>query len=331
MVHTPVLGSPGITPTAKANQKLKNAIIGQTDSVRENAVCPSLPKRVSPSNTPPTSADGVRRSSTGPLPAPPSSNKVDQLVPRRVKSGPKERVGPVIDETIRVRSGPTNRSLLHDQAPTESEEGQWRSGSGKKGERAGSGDRRKKKPHSAGERPAKDELALYYDEQVKPLLCQMEEKFAGRNGTELCQDCLRLWHVLDRKAMIGKASGSSSSRRRGEILRTIFKFLDITEPRLLLRLGRLILSVSYNLTSFKSLFILFLTIRVETHHSFSLSDVSRAHPCILGRTDRNSGPTKFKQVCQLRRTDCDFGQNSGGQVDFKFGLMISKWVHPSRF
>ena len=81
---------------------------------------------------------------------------------------------------------------------------------------------------------------------MKPLLSQMEERFAERNVKDLCQDCLKLWNALERKGLMGKASGSFSARRRGEILRTVFKFLDLSDPRLLLRLGRLILSVSIN-------------------------------------------------------------------------------------
>jgi len=113
----------------------------------------------------------------------------------------------------------------------------------KGGERSGSGDKRKKKSQQ-GEDKQKDELVPYYEENVKPLLSQMEERLAERNVKELCQDCLKLWNALEKKGLIGKASGSFSARRRGEILRTVFKFLDLSDPRLLLRLGRLILSVS---------------------------------------------------------------------------------------
>lgn len=109
--------------------------------------------------------------------------------------------------------------------------------------RTSSGDKRKRKQGSESEK-AKDELAAYYEEQVKPLLAQMEEKFLADSTSELCRDCLKLWNLLERKGMMGKASGSSSARRRGEILKTLFKFLDVTDPRLMLRLGKLILSVS---------------------------------------------------------------------------------------
>ena len=179
------------------------------------------------------------------LPTPPAVSR-DVTVAKRVRSGPKERSPPVVDSITRVKSGPLERG---DRIGMSSEQtvGQTSPTSGrskkKPNERGGSGDKRRKKPQVEEDKP-KDELVLYYEEHVKPLLAQMEEKFAEKNAKDLCQDCLKLWNALEKKGLIGKASGSFSARRRGEILRTIFKFLDLTDPRLILRLGRLILSVS---------------------------------------------------------------------------------------
>lgn len=58
---------------------------------------------------------------------------------------------------------------------------------------------------------------------------------------------------------MGKVSGSFFVRRRGEILRIVFKFLDFSDLRLFLRFGRLILSVSIN---FFILFVLWLKVGV---------------------------------------------------------------------
>lgn len=230
----------------KLNQKLVNVAIGQQDREARIELCPSPPKRGSPSSTPPTSlGEPFQRNSAEIVPAPPAVSR-DVIGARRVRSGPKERSPPVVDSIARVKSGPlergdptgnSNEQTVDESSPT--------SGRRKKGsERNGSGDKRRKKSQIESEEKPKDELVSYYEEHVKPLLSQMEERFAEKNAKDLCQDCLKLWHALEKKGLIGKASGSFSARRRGEILRTIFKFLDLNDPRLLLRLGRLILSVS---------------------------------------------------------------------------------------
>ena len=237
--QAPVLGN-----QADSTKKLKSALIGQ-DSDARIAVCPSPQKRYSPSSTPPAFAGLVRWNSAEVIPTPPSAIRADIMSMRRVRSGPKERNPPVNCEvTPRVKSGPVERSSH------QSESNSPKSESGTKvSERTGSGDKRKKKSANANygtQKTSREELSVYYEDNVKPLLAQMEEKLAERNSSELCQDCLKLWNVLERKGMIGRASGSSSARRRGEILRTVFKFLDIHDPRLLLRLARLVLSVSRN-------------------------------------------------------------------------------------
>lgn len=229
----------------KLNQKLHNVVIGQQDKEARTELPPCLPKRGSLSGTPPNVGETFRQSSSEILPAPPAVSR-DVVGARRVRSGPKERSPPVVDSITRVKSGPLERgdptgiSSEQTAGPTSPTSGRTRK---KGGERSGSGDKRRKRSQAEEDKP-KDELVSYYEEHVKPLLSQMEERFAERNVKDLCQDCLKLWNALERKGLMGKASGSFSARRRGEILRTVFKFLDLSDPRLLLRLGRLILSVS---------------------------------------------------------------------------------------
>lgn len=231
-VQSPVVGG-----QAETTRKLKSLLTGQ-DSDSSINLSPSPPKRFPPSSTPPTSIGLPRWNSTDALPTPPIALQAEIMATRRVRSGPKERNPPMnCDATPRVKSGPIERHRYDAESSSTT-------GSEKKNaERTGSGDKRKKKLHGDSS-TSREELSVYYDENVKPLLSQMEMKLSERNASELCQDCLKLWNVLDRKGMIGKACGSASARRRGEILRTVFKFLDIHDPRLLLRLARLVLSVS---------------------------------------------------------------------------------------
>ncbi|XP_067050151.1 armadillo repeat-containing protein 2-like [Acropora muricata] len=216
------------------SQKLQDVVSNQPEKDPQLEHCPSPPKKGSPSKT--SVADTSRQNSAASVPTPPAVPR-DGAGTRRVRSGPKERSSPTVNALHRIKSSPLER---RDQDSDLSSEAAERHKKG--GERAGSGDKRKKKAHHEDEKQ-KDELAVYYEDNVKPLLCQMEQKFVDRNVKELCQDCLKLWNVLEKKGFIGKASGSFSARRRGEILRTVFKFLDLSEPRLLLRLGRLILSM----------------------------------------------------------------------------------------
>lgn len=227
----------------KLNQKLRDAVIGQRDKDSQLELCPSPPKRGSPSRTPSDLADPFRRNSTESFPAPPMVPR-DVIGTRRVRSGPKERSPPVANALTRVKSGPPERGdpTLMSNDQTGNQTSPTPETRKKVGERGSSGDKRNKKSQQEEDKP-KDELVIYFEDNVKPLLSHMEERFAEKNVKGLCQDCLKLWNVLEKKGFIGKASGSFSARRRGEILRTVFKFLDLSEPRLLLRLGRLILSM----------------------------------------------------------------------------------------
>lgn len=229
----------------KLSQKLHNVAKGQQDRETRTEFSPSPPQRGSLSGTPPSLSGPIRRSSSEILPTPPVVSK-DVTGTRRVRSGPKERSPPVLDSINRVKSGPVERGdpigTSNEQTVGQTSPTSERSKK-KGGERGGSGDKRRKKSQLEEDKP-KDELVSYYEEHVKPLLTQMEERFAEKNVKDLCHDCLKLWNALEKKGLIGKASGSFSARRRGEILRTIFKFLDLSDPRLILRLGRLILSVS---------------------------------------------------------------------------------------
>ena len=235
----------------KLNQKLHNIVIGQQDKEARAELPPCPPKSSSFSGTPPSVGEPLRHSSSEILPAPPAVSR-DVVGARRVRSGPKERSTPVVDSITRVKSGPLERGdpagIPSEQTASETSPTSGRTRK-KGGERGGSGDKRRKKSQAEEDKP-KDELVSYYEDHVKPLLSQMEERFAEKNVKDLCQDCLKLWNALEKKGLMGKASGSFSARRRGEILRTVFKFLDLSDPRLLLRLGRLILSVSVKLLYF---------------------------------------------------------------------------------
>ena len=232
-VHTPTIAAP--PSTGRPKSKIKAAVINNNEG--SLAFCPSPPKIGSPSGTPPSSAGKIRRNSAGPTPTPPSGIKSDLIVTRRVRSGPKERISPRSPDSDAV-----SRRINDQVNNNNSDDSSVEDVSPRKDVRSSSGDKRKRKPVETDKQ--KDELTLYHEEHVKPLLSRMEEKFVSNRIAELASDCLLLCKVLEEKGMIGKASGSTSAKRRGEILKTLFKFLDVNDSRLVLRLGKLILSVS---------------------------------------------------------------------------------------
>jgi len=61
----------------------------------------------------------------------------------------------------------------------------------------------------------------------------------GREGDKLAESTDNLYQILKKENLLGK-----NCKQRSAILKSIFKLLDVEEPRVLLRLARLILAVS---------------------------------------------------------------------------------------
>ena len=76
-----------------------------------------------------------------------------------------------------------------------------------------------------------------YEECVRPLL---EGLNVAAESKDLCWTISQIYTVLEEGNLLGRRSG----KRRGTILKAVFKLLDNDDPQLLLRLARLILAVS---------------------------------------------------------------------------------------
>ena len=63
--------------------------------------------------------------------------------------------------------------------------------------------------------------------------------FAEKDVKMLCEFSDELHMLLEKQGLLGK-----NYKQRSRILKAIFKMLDLDEPKLLLRLARLILAVS---------------------------------------------------------------------------------------
>lgn len=180
--------------------------------------------------------------------------------PRRVNSGPKERT-PLEgrDETepipLEERGEGDGKEMPHRspssaavQSPTRStskEEGRVGSGGTKRTSSAGSTGR----AGSAGKRDVEEtpEETLFYTDHIAPLLEKLSVSGKKKDAESVVKLTDELYALLLKENLLGK-----NCKRRSAILKSIFKILDLDDPKVLLKLARLILSFKVsgnNLTS----------------------------------------------------------------------------------
>ncbi|XP_076078717.1 armadillo repeat-containing protein 2-like isoform X1 [Mytilus galloprovincialis] len=180
---------------------------------------------------------------------------------KRVNSGPKERT-PVEgrDETqplpLEERGEGDGKEMPH-RAPSSAavrspprsagsrEESRVGSGGSKRTSSAGSTGR----TGSAGKREVEEtpEEASFYTDHIAPLLEKMTVSAKKKEADHVVKFTDELYAILLKENLLGK-----NCKRRSVILKTIFKILDLDDPKVLLRLARLILSFKVsgnNLTS----------------------------------------------------------------------------------
>ncbi|XP_006815976.1 armadillo repeat-containing protein 2-like [Saccoglossus kowalevskii] len=139
--------------------------------------------------------------------------------PRRVHSGPKERTKNFFDEKlddemIRSSSAGTIRTTRCDDKICKLDVG-------------------KRDDES-------QEDALYWNTKVLPIIETMESKTKSASVEEiakLCNSCDLLYSTLESANMLGR-----TSKRRSSVLKPIYRLLDIDNPKLMLKLARLILA-----------------------------------------------------------------------------------------
>lgn len=145
-----------------------------------------------------------------------ASPKVKELDTRRIHSGPKERT-PVLDGST-------------DALQRSSSFGDISSG------------KDKCKSNSFNETLASDTISLYYEDNIRPLLEQMQLNELHGDINSLLTNFDILWKTLE----IGKLLGKSAlgSKRRSELLSLVFKCVKSDNEELQLKLCRLFLAVS---------------------------------------------------------------------------------------
>ncbi len=82
-----------------------------------------------------------------------------------------------------------------------------------------------------------------WDSEILPLLKRLDTT-SYESTTELCETCDLIWSSLSTHSLLGRTGGLGGTKRRGNVLRTVFRLLDHKNPHVLLKVSRIILAVS---------------------------------------------------------------------------------------
>ena len=103
----------------------------------------------------------------------------------------------------------------------------------------------KSKHHSDGRKSRKSSTVElpFWDGEVVPLLSSLENTPYSETA-KLYEICDSLWSSLEQYNLLGRTGGVGGTKRRSAVLRTVFKLLDHKDPRLLLKVAKIITAVS---------------------------------------------------------------------------------------
>nr|XP_054752945.1 armadillo repeat-containing protein 2-like [Lytechinus pictus] len=284
--------------------------------------CPKLPKP--PSIEPKRGGSGQRRARPKLLSALSQDGSAIQVLPkpmerknsapkvsslsneRRVQSGPKERTKQLLDDgeadagaederltrpspdsgvtrvrsadSIQTSSSSTSRSSNSSGSiSTERSESGYSSERHSASSRSGSGGRRE------DESP---EEALYWNERVSPILEKLaslsKAKLDEDAAQEACSLCNDLYSTLEARDMLGRGA-----KRRSSALKAVFKLLDQTDPRLLIKASKIVLALDVTGSNLKALCrLLFKLSRDEKNDSLFLDrDLLDLIVTLIAKTD----------------------------------------------
>ena len=166
----------------------------------------------------------------------------EQESSRRVHSGPKERTHPSeADYMKRSNSSgditprndpvsPTHRSPnKHDSKSRNSTSQSSRSTSQSSSRRGSAG---------------RDKDSIYFEDNIQPLLKQIELNFLHEDMEALVVNLDMLWRYLESGKMLGKQTGSLAARRRSLIMNTLYKLTAAVDSIVLMKMSRLAIAVS---------------------------------------------------------------------------------------
>lgn len=83
----------------------------------------------------------------------------------------------------------------------------------------------------------------FWESEVVPLLQKLDST-PYDSASQLCETCDLLWSSLSTHSLLGRTGGVGGTKKRGKVLRTVFRLLDHKNPLVLLKVARIILAVS---------------------------------------------------------------------------------------
>ena len=89
----------------------------------------------------------------------------------------------------------------------------------------------------------KDKAAIaYWNSHISPILPELD--LLSHSPEQLCPLVDQLWSALSEGGFLGRSGGVGGSKRRSTALRTVFRLLDSKDPKLLLKVAKILFGVS---------------------------------------------------------------------------------------
>ena len=88
----------------------------------------------------------------------------------------------------------------------------------------------------------KEKAVTYWNTHIAPLLPEMNP--ATQDTQKLCLLLDQLWEKLSVGNFLGRSGGVGGSKRRGTVLKAVFRLLDSKDPQLLLKVAKILFGVS---------------------------------------------------------------------------------------
>ena len=89
----------------------------------------------------------------------------------------------------------------------------------------------------------KGKAVAYWNTHIAPVLLELSP--ATQDTQRLCLLLDRLWEGLCAGNFLGRSGGVGGSKRRGTVLKAVFRLLDSKDPKLLLKVAKILFGVSF--------------------------------------------------------------------------------------
>ena len=89
----------------------------------------------------------------------------------------------------------------------------------------------------------KGKAVAYWNTHIAPVLLELSP--ATQDTQRLCLLLDRLWEGLCAGNFLGRSGGVGGSKRRGTVLKAVFRLLDSKDPQLLLKVAKILFGVSH--------------------------------------------------------------------------------------